>query len=531
MHLETTRELLESIRRGTADRQGLYQELKAGAEALASATADQIESWLGDLLRLVQRIEPAARQQRQRVDAALGVVLSGLGRRVPQRDSEPGAARLSATSIGRMVTLYHLLGHDSTSRHHLLRALAADGQPASLRAFAAAIVADPPQQARDCDLAFVPLFQGEPPDADALFPTLWEGLGHVVLAGCVLDLANYLTRRGWVAEHPARQRAAQLAKLLADLAERLQAMAKSVADQGAEAAGAVTATHGQTVADLLAVVVALCDALALCGDPVAIEPLRLVARLPHRRLRTEAAAALARLGDSQGAELLRELAAEPVTRQRAVAYLDELHMGHLVDPAYRSPESQAAAALAAQLAENPHFGMAPHHIEVIHHDTLAWPGWDHKVDCYLLRYEYRSAQASWEGIGIAGPLLGALPVDLRDLPPHDIYALYAGWYAEPASQSERHEQQFTLADREQAQHVEARLLAQGYAEVHVVQRGQLGDQVVHAGVARRDGQPGAFVAVADRVYWFPAGPSRRPLGPREAYALLKGRWLLQNAKG
>ncbi len=528
MHLQSTLELLESLRLGTADRTRVYGALKAGADAVHRAARDAIEAWLEGVLRLVQQIEPAARSQRQRVDAALGVLLEALARRTPQRGtpSPTAAAGLPAGAIGRIVTLYHLLGHDSTSRHHLLRALAADGQEAALRAFAAAIVSDPPQQARDCDLAFVPLFQGARPHVEALFPALWEGLGHVVLAGCVLDLANYLMRRGWVAEHPAQHRAVRLAGLLASLAERLESLAQPAATEATD-----PAAESQKVSDLVAVVVALCDALALCGSQQAIEPLRQVARLPHRRLRTEAAAALARLGEPQGVALLRELTAEPATRQRAVAYLDELQLGHLVDPACRSAEAQAAAALAAHLAEGTQFGMAPHHIELFHHDTLAWPGFDQPVDCYLLRYEYRSGQATWEGIGIAGPLLDALPVDLRDLPPQDIYAVYAGWHARGASAEERSAEQFTSDDWAQAQAAATHLEGEGYADIRVVQRGQVGDQLVHAGVARRDGQPGAFVATADRVYWFPAGQSRRPLGPYEAYALYKGRWLLQQAAG
>ena len=60
--------------------------------------------------------------------------------------------------------------------------------------------------------------------------------------------------------------------------------------------------------------VSLCDALALIGDASSTARLREAHEIRHRRLRVEAAAALARLGDEEGEKSLIELAAEPVAR-------------------------------------------------------------------------------------------------------------------------------------------------------------------------------------------------------------------------
>src|SRR6185503_9186201 len=68
------------------------------------------------------------------------------------------------------------------------------------------------------------------------------------------------------------------------------------------------------VARGVALAVSLCDALALMGEQSATGKLNQALRVGHRRLRTEAAAALARLGEEAGVTELVQLAAEPVAR-------------------------------------------------------------------------------------------------------------------------------------------------------------------------------------------------------------------------
>ncbi len=73
---------------------------------------------------------------------------------------------------------------------------------------------------------------------------------------------------------------------------------------------------------------------------------------------------------------------------------------------------------------------APHEMELIDSRTQYWPSYEEPRDCYLFRYTYIVPSGQLSNVGIAGPLTCAFNSDLANLPPDDIYAVFAGWQAE-----------------------------------------------------------------------------------------------------
>src|SRR5262249_17257360 len=149
--------------------------------------------------------------------------------------------------------------------------------------------------------------------------------------------ANHLTRTRRVARHPATERADQLIALLGSVVDRLRRLEERPAEFGNS-----PADLRKVVAEGMPLVIGLCDALAWIGDPRAVGKLTQALELGHRRLRTEAAAALARLDQERGREKLIELTAQPAARLRALAYLEEIG---LLD---RVPEDRRSAAARAE---------------------------------------------------------------------------------------------------------------------------------------------------------------------------------------
>ncbi len=281
----------------------------------------------------------------------------------------------------------------------------------------------------------------------------------------------------------------------------------------------------------MALAVSLCDALALIGDKGAIGKLRQALEIGHRRLRTEAAAALARLGDETGTSELIQLAKEPVARLRVLAYAGELGIRDRIEPQFQTPAAEAEAELAVYLAEPTQFGIPPAAIELFDERTQYWPGYTEPVDCFLFRYTYAVTVAgvgerSLSNIGIAGPTTHALLADLADLPPADIYAAYAGWQAEHEEIKEYDVARLSKTEKLEAERLARRLHDAGHQAIEPQLMGYFfGSRAL---AARTELQGIAGVAIADNadICFFPVRNARRPLGARECYAIYKGRQLL-----
>ena len=439
-------------------------------------------------------------------------------------------ADAAAELQGAIVGLYRHLGPPSAARGPLLAWLSIGGSPQELGQLAELLVDDPPVDEADVVQALAPLFQQQQLAVDALFPRLLDALEHAPLAAPILDLANYTRRRQMAPAHPAASRSSQLQNMLGGLVGLLGRLGES-----AGAAGDSPRDLARRVQQGVALAVSLCDALALIGDHGATAKLFQALDLPHRRIKTEAAAALARLGEERGREELVKLAAEPVARLRVLTYADELGLSDRIEPHHRSPQARAEAELTVWLAEPTQFGLPPQSLELVDHRRQFWPGFPEPVECFLFRFTYAvtvdESERTYTGIGISGPLAHAFTADLADLPPADIYAAYAGWQAEHQEIKEYDVEKLNRSGRTEVARLTRRLHDAGYEEIESRLMGNFfGDKVVTA--EARQGEL-AGIAVVDRqeILFFPARHPRRPLGVREAYCIYKGRKLLKTFNG
>jgi hypothetical protein len=423
--------------------------------------------------------------------------------------------------------LYLGLGPDSRARGQLLAWLAVGGRGEELDVFGRLLLDDPPQDDHDVVQAFAPLFQRRPARVAKLFPRLLNAMASPSLAAPVLDLANFLVREKLVEAHPAADVSAELINLLGELAQTLLLL-----EERPDEFGDSPLELSRRVARGVALAVSLCDALALIGDKSAIGKLHQTLKVGHRRLRTEAAAALARLGDEQGATELVQLAAEPIARLRVLAYAGELGIQNRIDPAFATPEARAEAALSVWLAEPTQYGLPPTSCELFDHRRQQWPGFDEPVDCFLFRFQYTvttegGLEQSFSNMGIAGPLVHAFVAEMGDLPPEDIYAAFAGWHAQHEDIREFDVARLSKSEQLEVERLKRRLHDEGYAAIQPQKMGYFFGEKALVALAERQGVGGVAVADFKDTLFFPQRHSRRPLGVEEAYSIYKGRKLLK----
>jgi hypothetical protein len=475
------------------------------------------------LARFVQLLERASAEGRPPV--AVGELAGALGEAILaarwRKLGEPGASLLASPDIQSIRQAYRLLD-DDRARAHLLRLLAADATREALTALADLLVEHPPGDLTHAAFALSPLLQQANFDPAPLFPRLLDALSRPHLAALILDIANFVTRKGLVAAHPAAPRTAELAELLGQLAKRLGQI-----EERPDQASLDPQALRQAVDESIALCISLCDALALIGNPSTVGKLNQALTIGHRRVQTEAAAALARLGQQSGLDHLVRLAGDPASRTRALAYLDELGALERARPEDRTAAARAAAQLADWLGEPAQFGAPPHRVELIDTRRLYWPGYDEPVDCRLFAYEYRLRDGTLGGVGIVGPVTYSLAADLEDLPPDDIYAAFAGWQAEHEELQETPAADLPDWKRKNLMLRLAPLEAEGYHDLKLLQVGHFFGEEILIASARRGDALGTVVLDADQVSWYPAGATRRPIGPTEAYYIHKGRKLLK----
>jgi hypothetical protein len=487
------------------------------ASRIRVATPDELDELLQAFL---DRVPPQDKTQ----DWFLGAILRPIVAR--QRGVSEGLAplELPATTLHKVADLYRHLGKTSQMRQHLLSLLIEAGTPTSLSEFVELMVADPPLDGTAVAVIFGPLFQRRRGNPAVLFPRLLDAIGQPSVAAAVLDLANFLTRQQLVDRHPAAERVGDLAALLGGIVGRLGKLESASPPEESPRLREISAQVDEGVS----LAVSLCDALALIGEPSVIGKLYQAMDLSHRRLCTEAAAALAKLGEKSGVEMLVQLAAEPVARLRVLAYAEELGILDQVDPHYQTDAAQAEAELALWLAQPSQIGVPPNRCELIESREQYWPGYDEPVECYLFRFVYEIGDAEFSNIAIAGPLTHAFAADLSDLSPDDIYAAFAGWQAVHEDIYEADVDSLTEMQRTDVVRLERRLRDEGYDAIEPRTLGSFfGDRVLVA-TAMRAGVPG--IAVVDNVgsAWWPRGANRRPLGPDHAYCIYKGRRLLRS---
>ena len=356
----------------------------------------------------------------------------------------------------------------------------------------------------------------------AVYPRLLDGIQHASLASPVLDLANYLFRKGRMDTHPATGRGEMLNALLGEVTNRLAQF-----EENPRSFGDDVDTVQTRLGEAVALAVSLCDSVGLMGDESSIAKLNRTVELKHRRVQCEAAGALARLGDTSGRDRLLELAAEPAARLRAIHYADELDFGDAIDDQFRTEESTAEAEMALWLTQPQQMGVPPTGIDVVDRRRMLWPSFTDPVDVFLVRFEYNFGDQIYSNVGITGPVAFAMSTDVADLPMDDIYAMYAGWHAD-------HPEIFTVP-REQLNEAQVRVMKSfqdhlQHSEYESVEPQLLGIFLDEkAGVFAATREDKACLVVTDGLETMDQLTSgrSRPMTPGDLFNLYKGRKMLR----
>lgn len=428
-----------------------------------------------------------------------------------------------------LTDLYQRLSEvDAVAAAHALQMLSAQPDDESIDLLADLLSHSPPEDWKQVGLALSPLWRADPETLALFYERLDTRSLHPSTLAILIDLAGYSLRKKKLAEHPWQARQAELVSLLGNVCQRLQMLERQPAKFGDD----VTQVQ-RVLSDSVALTVSLCDALGLIGDQQLASAVLLQAmQLSHRRIQTEAAAALVRLGVAEGQERLITLANDPAARLRAVSYAEELGCAERIDATLRDPPALAEAELASWLTSPEQFGIPPQRIELVDTRTLYWPGYEEPQACYLFRYQYDLPSGQVDNLGIAGPATLALTTDLTRLPADDVYAIFAGWQVEHEDIFEIPMTQLNVAQRSEVDRLTAHLLDQG---LHVTQSIALtfflGEVALIAEVdpIEADGEATGGYALTDGIETLHFRSQRGPtaLTPAVVVALYRGRKLLR----
>jgi len=491
-------------------------ELGEDTRWLRAATTEEISLLLQSLLDRPPPAHAATDNLLSLIFQQVMLRQRGLGPEVPP-------LFLDESLVALVAAVYRHLEPASLARELLPPLLTGVRSPRALVELADLMVDDPPRDPTLAAAAFGPLFQHDDYDPRLLFPRLLGALTHASVATLVLDLANFFTRRFRVARHPAADHVQTLASLLGSLVGRLGQLESSPPPAPDE-----IRQRSHQINEGVSLAVSLCDALALIGDRSVTGKLYQATELSHRRLRTEAAAALAQLEEQAGCEMLVQMAAEPVVRLRVLAYAEELGILDRVDERFTTSVARAEADLVLWLAQPSQIGIPPATCELIESRSLYWPGYDDPVECHLFRFSYQFGDVEYSNIGMAGPAPHAFGSDLSDLPPDDIFAAFAGWHAEHEEMYEFDVNEMHEAEQAEVARLERRLHDEGFEQIQPRKLCLFfGDRVLVAD-AIRDGKPGVAMADYVETSWMPRTASSRPPGVDEAYCIYKGRRLLRS---
>jgi hypothetical protein len=504
----------------------MIESLDAWLRAYGTELADVVSvDWLREesdstvatlIHSLCELPPPTETAQLRAVDRVLETLL------LRAQDLSPIAGEPIGELAGPIGELYRQWGETNPVRYRLLQWLATSRQPQHLQLLTELLVESPLHQADQVAQVFSPLVQPHRlEDLAHLFPRLLDGMGNLPCAAPILDLSNFATRKRALATHPAIAQSEKLAELLGKLSRQLQYWEEQ--PPGEEAS---PQQLSRQVADAVSLTVSICDALALIGNRDHVGKLLQTLELRHRRIQTEAAAALVRLGEPVGKEALLALVAEPVARLRVLAYAEELGFADEIPEEMQAPLARAEASLVLWLGEPTQLGIPPTSCELFDQRELFWPGYGEPVGCYLFRFSYELAGGKYSNIGIVGPLVHAFAADLQDLSPDDIYAAYAGWQAEHEEIHDQDADRLGEFDQRELDSLQRYLHEEGYEAVQPELLGSFFGRKVLVARAQRSGRSGVVVGDAEQVQWHPHGNRQRQLGPPEAWSIYKGRQLL-----
>ncbi len=501
------------------------------SQTIPSLTNEQVNELLDRLLDFgdeLQASTPASSDQdpgKIQIDQLIQPVVHQLVQRELKLIKEEDADRVwDVSRFQNIQALYRHTPAHSDLRNHLLRWLAVDGSDESIQTWTDLICDDPPEHRLGIVLAFSPLMQSDfQPTEEMLSQLVNHATGHSQIAPAVFDLFNFYYRHEKIETHPAEERIDALTELLGQLVGQLGKIEEGNFPNELGASGI-----NQLVSDSVALIVALCDTFSQLEHEPAIGKLHQSLGLRHRRVQTEAAAALARLGDEAGKKSLVELAQQPVARLRVLAYAEELGFKNDISLELQGEIALAESHLAIWLSEPAQMGLAPSNIEFIESREMYWPSYEHPVHCYLFNYTYGAGEQSHSNIGICGPLTHAFAADLRHLEHDDVYAAFAGWQT-------IHNEIFQISLQRAQQNFPnewrrliGNLDAEGFDEVEPRSSASFFGEVLLIADATKDGQPGTAIVDGQKAHWFSQGNPNAPIDWQMAYSIWRGQQLLAN---
>ncbi|MFN9984144.1 MAG: hypothetical protein ACK52S_01210, partial [Pirellula sp.] len=183
----------------------------------------------------------------------------------------------------------------------LLQAILSCCEPKAVRVGIDLLVDHPPRDWTDTSLAITALVQTDKWNVSDVFPRLLDSTNPAVLSPA-LDLANLLVRERGANPHPAASRFDSLLTLLGGVTQQLASM-----EENPRRFSNSVAEIQKILFNSVSLVVSLCDFFALSGDSRAIGKLTQALDLSHRRIKVEAAFALAKLGEERARNLLLEM--------------------------------------------------------------------------------------------------------------------------------------------------------------------------------------------------------------------------------
>lgn len=517
-------EIYDAISMAQHDRRRLNQviSLSKSIGAMDDATVDQLLGRLSDFHDELQRSPANTAEGAYSIDQCLQPVVDQMVTREKSLLEDQQQETWSADRQDSVHKLYVNCPPSSELRCHLLRWLATAGTEDCLRQWSDMVCDNPPFHRTAMVLVFAPLMQAHfSPPAWLVDQLINNATSHSQIAPAVYDLLNYFFRHGKVDAHPAQPRNEALVGLLGQLADQMGKI-----ESGNLPSGATPESVNLLISDSVSLIVALCDAFALQKYDPAADALRKAMGLRHRRVQTEAAAALAQLGDDAGKAVLVGLASEPIARLRVLAYADELGFRDEISLELQGEISLAESHLAIWLAEPSQLGLAPSQIDLVDTRELYWPGYDHPVQCFLFKYSYGLGGSGLSNIGICGPMTHAFAADLQHLGVDEMYAAFAGWQTV-------HQEIFQITpERAEASfHNDWRRLvgdlhAEGYDQAEIKMAASFFGQLVLVAEATNEGKQGTAIVEASSKRWFEIGDPEQPIDFQMAFSIWKGQQML-----
>lgn len=407
----------------------------------------------------------------------------------------------------------------------LLHLVAARRDSLAIQWLARELRDSPCQSSRASSIGLQPLMASYPWPASAFFDLLGDSILEPSQTVALIEVANHQVRLNQSTMHPLTPHRETLRRLLGQVVGRLGVMEQDPGRYGKSIEEIQTMLE-----ESVALVVALCDLVALMRDEEAIGKLRQALELRHRRIQVEAASALSRLGVAEGTAHLASMAKEPSERMRVIAYATRDGGLDKIDPEYQTPEAQAESLMALWLAARPNLGMPPEHLEVIFSDRLFWPGYQEPQQCFLVYFRHAIPGGLIQNIGIVGPAVYCLPNSLIGLDAVDQLAAYAGWHV---SHPEIWDRPWSEAASEMRPELQPLLdHLENFRPQHVDPQ-WVGSLLGNLSLAARwttDDRQGVVATDGETLWSAPTQPApddrTHPIDPQTALWILRGRTLL-----